>query len=207
VVRRYRLREIDKINVLAKYYVTNTASPTTFNSIRKFLGIPIETVGRFSTYLEAAYLVFFVKRFSHSMKEQEKSPRKVYAIDTGLRNAVSLRFQSDIGKLVETIVFLELLRRGLDISYWKDKEQHEVDFVIREGISPTELIQVCWNLEDPKTKKRELAALVRAAKDLKLKSGTIITNETEGNEVKDGITIRYIPFLAFMLGSQNFISN
>jgi len=45
-----------------------------------------KTVERFSSYLETANLIFFVRRFSYSLKEQEKSQRMVYSIDVGLSN-------------------------------------------------------------------------------------------------------------------------
>jgi hypothetical protein len=70
-----------------------------FNSLEKFLNISADTVEKFSRYLEDAYLLFFLKRFSFKVKEQEKSPRKVYAIDTGLANTIGFRFSQNLGRL------------------------------------------------------------------------------------------------------------
>jgi predicted AAA+ superfamily ATPase len=63
VAERFRIREREKLKTLAKYYLTDISSPTTFNSISEFLGLPLGTVERFSDYLETAGLVFFIKRF------------------------------------------------------------------------------------------------------------------------------------------------
>lgn len=88
IVERFKIREREKLRALAKYYLTNISSPITFNSVSRFLKSPLTTVERFSDYLETANLIFFVKRFSYSLKEQEKSPRKVYSVDVGLSNAI-----------------------------------------------------------------------------------------------------------------------
>ncbi|RLE41890.1 hypothetical protein DRJ16_05550 [Candidatus Woesearchaeota archaeon] len=58
----------------------------------------------YSSYLEEANILFFIKRFSFKVKEQEKSPRKIYAIDVGLANAVGFKFSADFGKVAENIV-------------------------------------------------------------------------------------------------------
>ena len=66
-------------------------------------------------------LIFFVNKFSYSLKEQAVNPRKVYCIDSGLRNTVSLRVSEDAGKLYENIVFLQLLRQEKEIFTGKIK--------------------------------------------------------------------------------------
>jgi predicted AAA+ superfamily ATPase len=199
VVYRHRIREVDKVNALAKFYLTNISSQITFNKIKNFLNTSIETIERFSHYLASSYLIFFLKRFSYSVKDQEKSPRKVYAIDTGLRNVVAHRFLGDYGRLAENIVFLHLLKLGKELYYWKDKEQREVDFIIKEGMRVEGAVQVCWALEDEKTKKREVGGLVKAAKELKLRKGMVITSEYKGEEKVDDITIKYVPLSSFLL--------
>lgn len=108
LIRRFKIRKPDKLKSLAKFYLSNASSLTTFSSIEKFLGASADTVEKFSGYLETAYLLFFLKRFSFKVKEQEKSPRKVYAIDTGLVNTIGFRFSENAGRLAENVVFLEL---------------------------------------------------------------------------------------------------
>ncbi|MFN3527672.1 MAG: ATP-binding protein, partial [Candidatus Altarchaeaceae archaeon] len=183
VIQRYKIKNAGKLKDIAKFYLSNISSPVSFNKIKNFLSIPIDTVERYSYYLENACLLFFVKRFSFSLKEQEKSPRKVYCIDTGLRNAISFRFRENLGQLAENIVFLELKRRYKEIYYWKDSQQKEVDFVVKEGIKDIKLIQVCWNVEDYDTKKREINSLLSCMKKLNVNEGTIITEDYEGKEI------------------------
>lgn len=205
LVKRYNIRKTEKLKGLVKFYLSNIASPTTFNSSGKFLDISAETVEKFSGYLEASYLVFFLKRFSFKVKEQEKSPRKIYAIDTGMANTVGFRFSENIGKLAENVVFLELKRKtylnpNLEFYYWKNAQHEEVDFVIKENTQLKEVIQVCWDISEMNTKKRELRALLKAMKELQLEKGKVITEDFEGEETFDGTIVQYIPLRKWLLG-------
>lgn len=153
--------------------------------------------------------MFFLKRFSFKIKEQEKSPRKVYAIDTGLANTVGFRFSGNAGKLAENAVFLELKRRSyfnprLELYYWKSRNQEEVDFVVKESAIVKELIQVCWDLQDINTKKRETKALLKAMVEFNLRSGLIITYDYEGEEIFGKNKIRYVILAKWLLGMDGF---
>jgi len=199
LIRRYRIRKSDRLNSLAKFYLTNISSSITFSSLEKFLNISADTVEKFSRYLEDAYLLFFLKRFSFKVKEQEKSPRKVYAIDTGLANTIGFRFSQNLGRLAENIVFLELVRRktleknNLELYYWKDPQHREVDFVLKESLNVTQILQVCWEINRPETKAREIKALLKAMEKLKLNEGFVITDDLEKEENVRGKKIRYVP--------------
>ena len=134
LIKRYKIRKTEEIKSLVKFYLSNVSSPVTFTSVGKFLNISTVSAERFSAYLETSYVVFFLKRFSFKVKQQEKSPRKVYAVDTGLANVVGFRFSDNFGKLAENMVFLELKRRSnfdpsMEIYYWKSLAQEEVDFL------------------------------------------------------------------------------
>jgi len=204
LVRRYRIRKPEKLKSLVMFYLSNISSQTTFNALRKHLSISTSTVEKFSNYLETVYLTFFLKRFSFKFKEQEKSPRKVYSIDTGLSNTIGLRFSQNIGKVAENLVFLELLRRKItnpkiELYYWKNERHQEVDFVIKDGISIKKLIQVCWDINKLNTKKRETGSLIKGLEELKLSEGLIITEEYEGEENIKDKKIKYLPLCKWLL--------
>jgi len=205
IIRRFRIRKAEKLKSLAKFYLANISSPITFSSMEKFLETSADTIEKFSSYLETSYLVFFLKKFSFKVKEQEKSPRKVYAIDTGLANTVGFRFSENIGKVAENIVFLALKRKQatnpyLELYYWKDVHHHEVDFVVKEGLKIDSLIQVCWELNRLETKNRQVKVLIKAMDEFKLKEGLIITEEYEGKEKIKDKEIIYIPLWKWLLG-------
>lgn len=205
LIKRYKIRKTEEIKSLIKFYLSNIACPITFTSSGKFLNISALSTERFSAYLETSYLVFFLKRFSFKFKEQEKSPRKVYSVDTGLANLVGFNFSSNSGRLAENLVFLELKRKMyknpfMEIYYWKSRTNEEVDFLIREDTKVKELIQVCWDIQDMNTKNRETKALLKAMDEFKLKRGLIITEDFEGEEDYDGKKIQYISLTKWLLG-------
>jgi len=177
LIKRYKIRKTEEIKSLVKFYLSNVSSPVTFTSVGKFLNISTVSAERFSAYLETSYVVFFLKRFSFKVKQQEKSPRKVYAVDTGLANVVGFRFSDNFGKLAENMVFLELKRRSnfdpsMEIYYWKSLAQEEVDFVVKRNTNVTELIQVCWDIQDINTKSERLRYFSRRCMSLNWTAGS-----------------------------------
>ncbi|MBI4598363.1 MAG: ATP-binding protein [Candidatus Omnitrophica bacterium] len=205
LLRRFKVRKPQELKALIKHYLSHVATLTTFHSLAKFLKLSPGTVEKFSSYLEQVYLVFFVKRFSFKVREQEKNPRKVYAIDTGLSNTVGFRFSENIGRLAENVVFLHLKRQQVlhpdaELYYWKDLHHREVDFVIKEGTKVKQLIQVCWHVEDARTKDRELRSLVKAMEELKVSRSLVITEEHEAEEQFKGRRIAFTPLWKWLLG-------
>ena len=205
LLRRFSVRKPQELKALVKFYLSNVATLTTCNSIENFLKISGATIEKFSGYLEQVYLVFFLKRFSFKVKEQEKNPRKVYAVDTGLSNAVGFRFSENLGKLAENVVFLELKRRQtfnpeLELYYWKDVHHREVDFVLKEGTTMTQLIQVCWNVDDAQTKERELRSLTKAMQELETETALVVTEDCEAEERFRGKPITFTPLWKWLLG-------
>ena len=75
-----------------------------------------------------------------------------------------------------------------DIFYYKTKSGKEVDFIIKKGLKITKLIQVCFDISDSKTKKREIQALLEGSQELDCQEMSLITyNEDE--RVENGIKI------------------
>src|SRR3989344_3439047 len=112
IVERYSIKNIKQLKELAKYLITNTANLTTYNQLKKITGIKsVNTAIKYFSYLENAYLLLSEKYFSYSLKRQISNPFKVFAIDHGLRGAISFKFSRDFGRIFETIVAIELKRR------------------------------------------------------------------------------------------------
>ncbi len=210
LLKRFRVRKTPAMKALIKYYLSNAANLVTFTSAGKSLQVHTHTIERFSGYFEDVYLIFLLKRFSYKVKEQEKSPRKIYAIDTGLCNSLGFRFSENIGRLAENIVFLALKRKQIldpqvELFYWKDPQHREVDFVIKHGLKVTSMIQVCWDIRDEKTKNRELRSLHKGMKDLNITDATIITDQAEGEEKLNGYTVKMVPLRKWLLAEESAI--
>ena len=100
---------------------------------------------------------------------------------------------------MENLVFTELVKKGKepnrDIFYYRTKNDKEIDFIIKDGIEITELIQVCYDISSKETEKRENQALIEAGKELQVKKLTILT-WNENKEFKKEDTVITITPLA-----------
>jgi predicted AAA+ superfamily ATPase len=134
-------------------------------------------------------------------------PRKIYCFDPGFINFAGFKFSEDRGRLMENLVAIELQRTIsksplMDIYYWKDHQEREVDFVLREGIEVKQLIQVTNASSREEIKKREIAGLCRAEEEFKCSNLLVITWEFEGEEIVDGKGIRYIPLWKWLIDNR-----
>ncbi len=194
------------INSLLSSYSKEFSINKTFNTL-KSQGIKVskKTLYTYSTFIQDTSFSFFLRKFDYSLKRSELSTPKVYLNDTGLVvSLLKLGFGENIGRIMENTVFLELQRRTnehplLEIYYWKDHQQREVDFVQKEGPGIKKLVQVCYNVEDPQTKERELKALVKASKELGCNNLWVITWNYENKEEYKNKEIRFIPLWKWLL--------
>jgi len=204
VVERYKIRKTEKLKMLAKFYLSNISSPTTFSSLEQFLNMNSVTIEKFSYLLEEAFLIFFAKIFHPSVKKQEKVARKVYCIDVGLSNAIGFKIEESINKLMENVVAIELKRRNplLEIYYWKEygkAEGKEVDFVVRENFNVKQLIQVTYASNRNEVEKREIEALIKASDLLKCNDLLIITWDYEDIVEISNKKIKFVPLWRWLL--------
>lgn len=197
ILTRYAIRNRKKLEKLAHYLVTNSSNQISAKSLSNIVDLNIKTVQEYIGHLEDVYLFFFVNHFSYSLKAQMTHPRKVYCVDTGLRNATSFSFSKDAGRLMENLVYLKLRREG-DVYYWKDRNA-DIDFVLKKGSKVTQLVQSCYDITDEKTKDREIDSLLKAMDNFKKKSGTIVTWNKEDTEKIDGKTIHFKPLWKWLL--------
>lgn len=127
-----------------------------------------------------------LNRFFFKIKEQIKAPRKVYFGDNDLITAKTFPFISDFGRLMENLVFKELLKRGLktndNIFYYRTRNDKEGDFGLKEGLKIKQLIQVTYDFSDLETKKREMKALIEASEELNCNDLMIISWDKESEE-------------------------
>ncbi len=184
---------------ICRFMLTNPGALYSGNSVAKAAGTAVETAEKYIGYLKESLVIYELPIFSFKLKTQFKQNKKTYPVDTGIRNAVCLRFSSDTDRLAETIVFLEIRRRNFEVYYWKSRDGYEVDFVVKVGQKLTELIQVAWDVKDEATQRREERALCCAMEELDVDSGVILTEDHERTLEKNGKTIRYMPIWKWLL--------
>lgn len=193
IVNRYQLRSVHDLNLVLNYYLTKLSSTHSSYSIKKALGIHVDTATEYTQYLEDSFLIFTVERYHHNLKVQRRDPKKIYVIDNGLRNANSRSASDDLGKLFENLVYLELRRQNREIYYYKANQ--EVDFIITENYKPIMAIQACYgDLSDQSTQDREVSALQECLEELNLSEGFIISWDREETLKLDNHTIRIVPY-------------
>jgi predicted AAA+ superfamily ATPase len=207
VIARHKIKDLFLIKTIAEIAINNFASLGSATRLRNIIvglagrKISPNSVLAMLSFLEEAFLIFRVPIFSYKVKEQKLYPKKFYCIDSGLLNAITIRFSENMGRLYENIVAVTLLRekRGENIFYWKSKEQKEVDFVIKEGLKIKQLIQVSYDLSNNKVEEREINALLKAAEELKCNNLLIITDDLEKNKKIGSHRIFYIPLWRWLL--------
>jgi hypothetical protein len=188
LIERYKIKNIrlfeDYLTLLIDQIASSFSISSTANKLMTFgYSFSKNTLSNFSKYAEDAFLVFEVRKYSHKLKEQLRAPKKIYAIDHGLVQAVRFSFSEDYGRLLENIVFTALKRRGVGIFYHQGKK--ECDFLVSEGGRVSQAIQVTKSMANAETKKREVDGLFEAMEFHKLKEGLILT-EDENDKIKIG---------------------
>lgn len=202
MVERYNISNIALLKYFLRRLFTSATKSISVNAIYNDLKSSGFKIGKNQLYeyldiCRDIYLVFPLNKYSHKDVVRELGERKIYAIDTGLLNAVTFRFTDDFGKALEQLVFLELKRRGKEIYFYKNRS--ECDFIIKEKEIVTAAIQVTWSMDDTKTRKRELRGIVDACKNFHLKNGTIITSDSKEDTEIDNIHICVLPFRQWAL--------
>lgn len=200
IVARHNVTNYRTLEEMASFLLTNTGSLNSTNKLKNTFGISHEKAKDFCSFLEEAYLIFQLHRFSWSVKKQLANVRKFYSIDTGLANRVSFQVGSRQGQSLENIVFLELLRRGKEMFYYKTINDHEIDFVVKEGNKLRQLIQVSYSIADEQTRKRECTALKVAMKELKQDLDALVLTMDRNETIQwQGITIVAMNVIEWLL--------
>jgi uncharacterized protein len=208
IVKRFKIRSVEGIDNLARYLLSNIGSEYSYRTLADVTKCKSShTVEKYLRYLEEAFLLFSLRRFSYKVKEQTKANRKIYCIDNGLITASSFGVSEGIGRLAENAVAIRLRKRELDgeceVYFWKNVQHHEVDFIVVKNRKVDQIIQVCWNIEKPETKEREIRALVTAGEELKCKNLLVLTENKSGMEKVEWFGIKsevhYIPLWKWMM--------
>lgn len=190
IIQRHNIQNIALIKYLAKTLLINSSAPFSVNKFYndiKSQGYKVsrETIYHYLDYLEDAFLIFNVPLYSESTKAQHTTSNKIYAIDSGLINALSLKAKDLYHKFLENQVYLDLRRQGKNIFYYKTQDGYEIDFVTIDKKGERELIQVTWDMSDPKVYQREQRALDQAEKELGIKGRIILGKDYATQGLKE----------------------
>jgi len=206
VIDRHQVANPGAVRALVRQLLGAPAAPFTvhkaFNDLKsQGFRLGKDTVYEYFRYLEDAFLIFPVEVDSQSVRARMTHPRKCYLIDPGLARAFSYRAAGDVGRLLENVVYLELRRRGYQVNYAVTSLGREIDFVARRRGLPDQLIQVCADLGDPKTRERELGALSEGLRERSGARGTVVSLHDEETLKVGRRTVRIVPAWRWLLTS------
>lgn len=195
---RYAVRDVNSLRRLAVYLISNIGKPVSATKLTQLFNIKAtSTILEFFSYLQDAYLVQFVPKFSYSAQVQIRNPKKVYAIDLGLFSHNSITFTEENGRRLENLVYLHFRRQGKEIYYFN--ENKECDFIISENGKVVQAVQACYEINEDNL-KREIEGLTEALDYFKMKEGIIVTlNQTDLYRIGDK-EIKVIPVRELLLG-------
>lgn len=206
IIQRYDVSKPQQCIRLYNYLLANISKGHTLQSAYRYLkqngfSTSRDAVREYVHRAQDSWLLFMVPIFSNSVKEQERNYKKLYCIDWGLANKNSLGWDGSYSQALENLVFVYLLRRWPRVHYYLTRKQRqEVDFIaVDDSGHPAVGVQVCMDLSQEDTLKRELEPLVAAARYFGIKENVIVTYSQEEVFRQEGVTINAVPAWKWLL--------
>ncbi len=207
IIERYKIKNEEALKAVLRLLLNSTSySISKLYNTMKSLNYEVgkTTIQKYISYIENSYFLLSVPVFSYNIKNQMQHERKAYFIDNIFISSLSTNFSKNYGRFYENIVAVNLVKKFPEgIYYWKSQQKEEVDFVVRDGLKVKKLIQVCFDVQNIDTKKREIRALLKSSKELKCKSLFVITERYENEEDAEWFGIRrkvkFVPLWKWLL--------
>ena len=191
IVARFKLKNFTILEDIAAFLLANSGIIQSITKLKNNFSISHDMASDYVDYLKKAYMVFEVNKFNFSLKKQRVNEKKYYSIDLGLSNLMRVPNKEFRGADLETIVFIELLRRGYQVYYYKTSNDLEIDFIVEKENKIIQLIQVTKSLKEIKTLQREIAPFQKTTKELQLEnvSYLIISEDSTMTLKEEGIEV------------------
>ena len=197
IQKRFNVKYIDSLERLAGHLLNISPAIIVKDKLQEQFGFKSHhTLGNYLSYLAQTYLICKVSKYSTKSRERSVA-EKAYAIDVAFMNKRENALAGEnLGWRLETIVYLELRRQikteEEDIYYF-DNGNTEADFIVCNGNKATGVYQVSYNIENPKTRRREVNGAITAAKTTKCSNVYILTDHQSETIVQNGIKIKAMP--------------
>lgn len=197
IQKRFKIKYTDSLERLAGHLLNTSPALIVKENLQAQFGFKSHhTLGNYLSYLAQTYLICKVSKYSAKSKERAVA-EKAYAIDVAFMNKRENAFAGEnLGWRLETIVYLELRRRirseEEDIYYFNNGSS-EADFIVCDGNKTIGIYQVTYDMEHPKTRRREINGALAAAKATRSKEAYILTDHQSETIYQDGITLKVLP--------------
>mgnify|MGYP002514832817 FL=1 len=194
---------MDALKRLTHHILNETPAVIVKDTLQDIIGIKSErTLGNYLLYLNQTYLVSTINKYSSKSRERTRS-EKSYAIDVAFMDKRENAFSGEnLGWRLETIVYLELLRRKAgtenDIYYFQSRNA-EADFVVCDGNKTLAVYQVSYDISNEKTRKREIRGCIAGAKATRCDNLFLITDHESETIEQEGYTIQIVPVWEWLI--------
>ena len=197
IEQRYKIAYKEAFEQMAHHLLNVSPASVVTTDLAAIFRIKSEhTVKNYLSYLKQAFLLIGIKKYASKSKVR-LTQEKVYAIDVALMNRRENAFVGDnLGWRLETIVLIQLLRKckanGWDV-YYLNERSGECDFIVCDGNTVLQAIQVSYDISSEKTRKREINGLLLANKQTKCDNLLLLTDHEYGDIEEDGHRISIRP--------------
>ena len=157
VLQYNNIRDVDLFNHIFSYVLTNIGQSFSASSIKTYLknknkNISVDTILNYLEYCNIAFLIKKVPRYDILSKKTLKVDEKYYLTDHGFRQATGFPITQDIKRILENIVYIELLSRGYEVKVGKVKDK-EINFIAKKEKSLS-YYQISYKIRDEKIRER-----------------------------------------------------
>lgn len=203
IEQRFKVKHVTSFEEMSQHLLNIAPAIVVDKKLKEAFGFGSQhTAKNYVGYLKQAYLLVGLHKYSPK-SQQRLTADKIYPIDVSLMNRRSDAFSGEnFGWRLETIVYLELLRRyksqGFDIYYFSERSG-ECDFVICEGRKAVVAIQVSYDISNEKTRKREISGLLLAAKKTGCKNLLLLTDYSYEDIETEDYKIAVRPVFDYLL--------
>jgi len=180
IIERYAIKNHALLKHLIKYLFINMGTLISFTKLYneyKSLGYKLskDTLYEYVSYLQEAYTLFTTPIYRNSVKEEQRHPKKLYAIDNGFKKLFDTSLSKDYSKLYENMAFLHLRRQTPEVYYFKGKQEVDLYANIDGGL----LVNVSYDIATQSTLERELTALQEGMAYFNLQKSYLVTKERD----------------------------
>lgn len=204
IARRNNIKYKATLENMINHILNIVPAEISFDELAQLFNVKSHhTAENYVDYAEKAFLISICKKWSTKSSIRIGS-RKAYPIDVALMNNRKDAFVGDnLGFRLETIVYIELLRRTKPLNqnvFFLKERSGEADFVVCEGNTVLEVIQVSYDISSEKTRKREINGLLVGCKATKCNKLTLITRHNQERVIIDDKEINIIPAYDWLVG-------
>ena len=161
IVQRSKTKEVDILNRIVEYMVMNTSQTFSAKSISKFFQsinrkVSTETIYAYIEYISSSLIMNKAVRYDIRGKRILTRSDKYYLTDLGLSKINNTGFKTEIGPLIENVIYNEFIHRGYEV-YVGKTPKGEIDFIVMDG-EKRSYYQVAYLLADENVIQREFGA-------------------------------------------------